>query len=51
MRQPAIPKLSELITAGRAELLTIWTDPWSPPVDQGRGPARLRMLLFAWIKF
>ncbi len=25
MRQPAIPKLSKLGTAGRAELLTIWT--------------------------
>ena len=25
MRQPAIPKLSELSTAGRAELLAIWT--------------------------
>ena len=36
MRQPAIPKLSELSTAGRAELLAIWT------ATLGKPPAALR---------
>jgi hypothetical protein len=37
MRQPAIPKLSKLSTAGRAELLEIWTaNVGKPPVS---GPA------------
>jgi hypothetical protein len=35
MRQPAIPKLSELSTAGRAELLAIWT------ATLGKAPAAL----------
>src|SRR5260370_31780876 len=36
MRQPAIPKLSKLNTAGRAELLAIWT------ATLGKPPAALR---------
>ena len=36
MRQPAIPKLSELSTAGRAELLATWT------ATLGKPPAALR---------
>ena len=36
MRQPAIPKLSELSTAGRAELLAIWI------ATLGKPPAALR---------
>ena len=36
MRQPAIPKLSELSTAGRTELLAIWT------ATLGKPPAALR---------
>jgi DNA invertase Pin-like site-specific DNA recombinase len=36
MRQPAIPKLSGLSTAGRAELLAIWT------ATLGKPPAALR---------
>ena len=35
-RQPAIPKLSELSTAGRAELLAIWM------ATLGKPPAALR---------
>ena len=36
MKRPAIPKLSELSTAGRAELLAIWT------ATLGKPPAALR---------
>ena len=36
MKPPAIPKLSELSTAGRAELLAIWT------ATLGKPPAALR---------
>ena len=36
MRQPAIPRLSELSTAGREELLSIWT------ATLGKPPAALR---------
>ena len=49
MRQPAIPKLSELSTAGRAELPAIWTVTLGKPpsrfAEQPRGAGQLRNVM------
>jgi len=47
MRQPAIPKLSKLSTAGRAELLTIWTATIGEP-PRFRGSRELLASALAW---
>jgi len=47
MRQPAIPKLSKLSTAGRAELLTIWTATIGEP-PRFRASRELLASALAW---
>jgi hypothetical protein len=48
MRQPAIPKLSELSTAGRAELLSIWTATLGKPPAALRTSGELLASALAW---
>ena len=48
MRQPAIPKLSELSTAGRAELLAIWTATLGEPPAALRSSRELLASALAW---
>ena len=48
MRQPAIPKLSELSTAGRAELLAIWTATLGHPPAALRTSRELLASALAW---
>ena len=48
MRQPAIPKLSELSTAGRAELLAIWTATLGKPSAALRTSRELLASALAW---
>jgi hypothetical protein len=48
MRQPAIPKLSELSTAGRAELLAIWTATLGKPPAALRASRELLASALAW---
>jgi len=48
MRQPAIPKLSKLNTAGRAELLTIWTASLDKPPPALRTSRELLASALAW---
>jgi hypothetical protein len=48
MRQPAIPKLSKLGTAGRAELLTIWTATLGKPPPAFRTSRELLASALAW---
>ena len=48
MRQPAIPKLSKLNTAGRAELLTIWTATLGNPPAALRTSRELLASALAW---
>jgi Protein of unknown function (DUF2924) len=48
MRQPAIPKLSELSTAGRAELLAIWTATLGKPPAALRSSRELLASALAW---
>jgi Protein of unknown function (DUF2924) len=47
MRQPAIPKLSKLSTAGGAELLTIWTATIGKP-PRFRASRELLASALAW---
>ena len=48
MRQPAIPKLSALSTAGRAELVTIWTTTLGEPPAALRTSRELLASALAW---
>src|SRR5271156_1288598 len=48
MRQPAIPKLSELSTVGRAELLAIWTATFDQPPTALRSSRELLASALAW---
>ena len=48
MRPPAIPKLSELSTAGRAELLAIWTATLGKPPAALRSSRELLASALAW---
>ena len=48
MRQPAIPKLSELSTAGPAELLAIWTATLGKPPAALRSSRELLASALAW---
>jgi hypothetical protein len=48
MRQTAIPKLSELSTAGRAELLAIWTATLGKPSAALRTSRELLASALAW---
>src|SRR5271155_4083438 len=48
MRQPAIPKLSELSTAARSELLAIWTTTLGKPPAALRSSRELLASALAW---
>ena len=48
MRQPAIPKLSELSAAARAELLAIWTATFDKPPTALRSSRELLASALAW---
>ncbi len=48
MRQPAIPKLSELSIAARAELLAIWTATFDKPPAALRSSRELVASALAW---
>ena len=48
MKQPAIPKLSELSTAGRAEFLSIWTATLGKPSAALRTSRELLASALAW---
>jgi hypothetical protein len=48
MKPPAIPKLSELSTAGRAELLGIWTNTLGKPPAALRTSRELLASALAW---
>ena len=48
MRQPAIPKLSELSTVGRAELLAIWTATFDQAPTALRSSRELLASALAW---
>jgi hypothetical protein len=48
MRHPAIPKLSELSTAARAELLAIWTATFGKPPAALRSSRELLTSALAW---
>ena len=48
MRQPAIPKLSKLSTAGRAELLALWTATVGKPPAALRSSRELLASALAW---
>jgi Protein of unknown function (DUF2924) len=48
MRQPSIPKLSELGSAGRAELLAIWTATMGKPPAAFRTSRELLASALAW---
>src|SRR5271154_6474019 len=48
MRQAGIPKLSELSTAGRAELLAIWTATLGKPPTALRSSRELLASALAW---